>query len=488
MKKKLLKSAVIHPILFSIFPILLLFFYNAKLLPSEEVVIPLLISAVLTFLIWILIGIILKNRIKAGLIVSLGLGLFFSYSFFYNLVDDIVWDGFYVRHHYLLFIFLISFAVGTFYFVKTKRKLETVTKFLNAFAALLIVVSFIGISEIGSQENLPNIYYIILDSYAHSDILKEVYDYDNVEFISFLEDRGFYVSQNSHSNYNQSFLSYNSALNMKYINYLSDELGIASRNFHKPYEMVDSNEVMKILKSNGYYVINFASSDGVTGNIEVVDINLCEKNPYVDSQLLIMLIRTSILNPVYIKIFDSLNNERDLCVFSELPKLQHKIDKPFFAFAHILIPHSPYRFGPNGETLQIQPLWWVDLDESDHIEGYRNQVIFVEKKVREVINKILSESEHQPIIIIQSDTGTSLKSENLTENIKRKMKILNAYYLPGNGTSLLYDSITPVNTFPIILNYYFDENYNLKEDKMYYSKSGTELNFTEVTEFLMNNS
>ena len=119
-----------------------------------------------------------------------------------------------------------------------------------------------------------------------------------------------------------------------------------------------------------------------------------------------------------------LNNERDLCVFSELPKLQHKIDKPFFAFAHILIPHSPYRFGPNGETLQIQPLWWVDLDESDHIEGYRNQVIFVEKKVREVINKILSESEHQPIIIIQSDTGTSLKSENLTENIKRKMKIL----------------------------------------------------------------
>jgi len=156
MKKKLLKSAAIHPILFSIFPILLLFFYNAKLLPSEEVVIPLLISAVLTFLIWILIGIILKNRIKAGLIVSLGLGLFFSYSFFYNLVDDIVWDGFYVRHHYLLFIFLISFAVGTFYFVKTKRKLETVTKFLNAFAALLIVVSFIGISEIGSQENLPN--------------------------------------------------------------------------------------------------------------------------------------------------------------------------------------------------------------------------------------------------------------------------------------------------------------------------------------------
>jgi len=34
----------------------------------------------------------------------------------------------------------------------------------------------------------------------------------------------------------------------------------------------------------------------------------------------------------------------------------------------------------------------------------------------------------------------------------------------------------------------FDENYDLKEDKMYYSKSGTELNFTDVTEILMNNN
>jgi len=486
MKKNFPRFTVIHPVLFSIFPIIFLFSNNVGLLSAHEIVLPLLIVVIPTFLVCILIGYLLKNMKKASLIVSLGLALIFSYGFFYNSIDDIVVGEFYVRHHYLLFIFLTSFVIGTYYFIKTKRKIEKVTKFLNISAIILIGISFINF--VGPDEEvLPNVYYIILDSYAHSTILKQVYDYDNQEFISFLKEKGFYVASKSHSNYNQSFLSYASSLNMKYINYLSDELGIEKRNFHKPYQMVDSNEVMKFFKSKGYHIINFASRDGVTGNIEDADINLCEKNSYVDSQLLIMLIRTSILNPFYIEMFGAYNNERDLCVFSELPKLQHQTEKPIFVFAHILIPHSPWRFGPNGETLTYPPLW-VEQDELTNKDGYKNQVIFVEKKIEEVIEKIFASAESPSIIVIQSDTGTSLESENQNENIKRKMKILNAYYLPENGTSLLYDTITPVNSFPIILNYYFNENFNLLEDKMYYSQHKTELNFTDVTKFLMDNT
>ena len=59
--------------------------------------------------------------------------------------------------------------------------------------------------------------------------------------------------------------------------------------------------------------------------------------------------------------------------------------------------------------------------------------------------------------------------------------------MPNNGTSRLYDSITPVNSFRVILNHYFNENYELLEDKMYYSNSQTELNFTDVTKFLEEN-
>ena len=46
--------------------------------------------------------------------------------------------------------------------------------------------------------------------------------------------------------------------------------------------------------------------------------------------------------------------------------------------------------------------------------------------------------------------------------------ILNAYHLPG-GADELYDSISPVNSFRIIFNTYFDAKLPLLQDKHYFS-------------------
>lgn len=48
------------------------------------------------------------------------------------------------------------------------------------------------------------------------------------------------------------------------------------------------------------------------------------------------------------------------------------------------------------------------------------------------------------------------------------MSILNAYYIPNNVNLFLYETITPVNTFRIILNNYFGQNLPLLEDKSYF--------------------
>jgi hypothetical protein len=288
-------------------------------------------------------------------------------------------------------------------------------------------------------------------------------------------------------------LSFASFLNIEYINYFSDELGKDSRNYAKIYQMTDNNKVMKILKSKGYRIINFGSDNGLTGNIEVADINLCEINPYIDSQLLIKVIKTGMLNPIYLDLFHSFNNDRERCAFAELPMIQHKSKEPFFVLAHILIPHYPYRFGPNGEDIPLGT-FEPGMDVWDEKKGYLNQVKFANKMIIEVVNKIIMESKNSPIIIIQSDSGTSYASdmilsdsgnpitpEDRDEVINRKMKILNAYHLPGEGNSLLYDTITPVNSFRIIFNYLFKENYDLLEDKMYYSNYGNEINFSDVS-------
>ena len=68
--------------------------------------------------------------------------------------------------------------------------------------------------------------------------------------------------------------------------------------------------------------------------------------------------------------------------------------------------------------------------------------------------------------------------------LKERMGILNAIYLPHNEFFLFYDSMTPVNTFRVILNQYFGTNYNLIEDKHYYSNAWTSNKFLNVTDSL----
>ena len=68
----------------------------------------------------------------------------------------------------------------------------------------------------------PDIYYIILDGYGRSDVLKNEYGYDNSDFLNALRDLGFTVSECSQSNYAQTQMSLASSLNFNYIDVLSD--------------------------------------------------------------------------------------------------------------------------------------------------------------------------------------------------------------------------------------------------------------------------
>jgi len=49
------------------------------------------------------------------------------------------------------------------------------------------------------------------------------------------------------------------------------------------------------------------------------------------------------------------------------------------------------------------------------------------------------------------------------------MSVLNAYYLPGDPTLSPYASITPVNTFRLVLAKYFDAQLPLLDDVALYS-------------------
>jgi hypothetical protein len=58
------------------------------------------------------------------------------------------------------------------------------------------------------------------------------------------------------------------------------------------------------------------------------------------------------------------------------------------------------------------------------------------------------------------------------------MKILNAYFLPGEGAAGLYPSITPVNTFRLIFDVYFGADLELLEDVSDHSTADDFFDFT----------
>ena len=106
--------------------------------------------------------------------------------------------------------------------------------------------------------------------------------------------------------------------------------------------------------------------------------------------------------------------------------------------------------------------------------------------VEQIVSSLQAGPGPSPIIVIQSDEGPYPPASDQSSEILnwswskasdvelgRKLRILNAYYLPGDLRTRPYPSITPVNTFRLILNDYFGAELPLLPDRTYVSPTPT---------------
>ena len=488
-----------HPFLFVILPPLVIFIGNIEQLYPADLVLPTLLILIPTILLWIGFTFFFKSSTKSGLIVSLMIVLFFSYGTIFTKLNGII-VNFQISNTFFIFLFLGIFILGFLYCFKTKRKLNNITTILNVVVITLIAVTstqLIGYDfnqshifeddvDTSTQFRLtdslseyPDIYYIILDEYAGSKILNDTFDYDNSEFINFLNTTGFNTPLQTQSNYFVSFLSLSSTLNMQYVNFYTDEVGIDSKDRRLSYNLLHNNRLMQILESNGYSTINFDSNWGPTNAIKIASQNLCEKSPVFDSELFIMVLGNSMLKPIYVDLFLPADRERVLCIFSELPEIQFESKKPIFVFAHIMLPHGPYVWGPNGEHKKIASLMHgVEEDK----KAYVDQLKFTNKMVQEMIEKIMDEKKRPKIIIIQSDHGdTAGKYKSGSAWTHDRLSNINYILLPDKNENPLYNTMTPVNTFRVLFNDYFNTNFEVLEDIVFDSGYDTPYDFSDVT-------
>src|SRR6185436_16981887 len=92
--------------------------------------------------------------------------------------------------------------------------------------------------------------------------------------------------------------------------------------------------------------------------------------------------------------------------------------------------------------------------------------IFIDQAVAPVLREILAESPQPPVILLMGDHGPPATKFTSPET---RMKNLSAYYANSDAKSKLYDSITPINSFRVILDEYFGNDYPLLEDVSYYA-------------------
>lgn len=308
----------------------------------------------------------------------------------------------------------------------------------------------------------PDIYYIILDGYAGQETLKKVYGFSNSQFTHSLKERGFYVPSTSRSNYLTTFLSLPSSLNMIYLDFLMDNPGRGSMNRNIPNAMIQYHTVGRNLQQLGYEYVHFSSVWGPTASSSIADVVYDSSHLNEFSYLFLWSTPLRFFLP-------SKERATFLYTFEQLPTVVGR-EGPTFVFAHVTLPHPPYLFDEEGNELSytpFEPEQWMEK------EKYIAQIQYLNGRTLELVDYILRHSENEPIIILQGDHGTEsvpgwTKNPDL-ERLDERSLILNAYHLPDNRSLNLPDTISPANTFRIIFNEYFGQNYPLLPDRTYFS-------------------
>jgi hypothetical protein len=452
--------------------------------------------------VWGLCLLVYRSAVKASLAAVAVFALFFSFGHVYNLVKDQPILGMSIGFVKLLAVYgvvLISLLLLARWL---KPLAPSSVAVLNGIMLFLMLFNIIPIASYAIQkgsalrretqsstavevsnagpENLADIYYIVLDAYSRQDLLLELMDYDNSAFINGLRERGFYVADCSNSNYSGTVLSMTSALNYAYLEDIDAEADV---NQSESFSLIN-NRIRSDLKAYGYQFVTgraFSSENDIPNSD--IYLNVSADNGMQDkiaqSQFAHLYFETTLLRvpielyyldpqrfdilPGWLVLSDVGDDTYGYAAYwyhqtkyvfdaiEEFPQMEGN----YFVYAHINAPHGPYVFDESGN-------YRFSEDPEKNLTDYTDTITYLNKRVLELVDNLIEESIVPPLIILQSDHAAHEIATSYD-----KHKILNAYYFLPEMQANLYETITPVNTFRLILRDYFNQDIDLLPDKAF---------------------
>jgi len=497
------KKKILHPY----FLVLFFFLFHTKSINYYADFFPVLFALSILILSAVVIKLLstwaLKDSVKGGIISFAVLFILLFYGDIQTQLAEMTVASEFVRHRYLLIFFLLSFSLLFYFIKKSKRSFVRANLLLNTLTFLYFIFE-IGSSiyiEAGqrhlkvypdetsadllqkmkdqksnnkNKKALPDIYFILLDSYTSNASLRKYWNYDNDSLKTFLHEHGFTIVDTARSNYDFTLPSLASIFGM---NYLSQDIMVNTQKTEMKFALMNAvkkSPFLKYINNNGYTIINRSPFDIMFKRKYYVNANqlsyLSALFYYsLPSQLMRDLMwqvakneRLYYFLKPHFKIWE--NNKQ---VLGELYESTKHVDSiPIFVYAHPMLPHFPYFFDRYGNVYSDNNRWSFEtkMDQSK----YFDQLIYTNKLLIESINNILDASKKTPIIIIQSDHGFRYLKED-TEHTEDHT-IFYAVLVPKKDKMIQGKFGNPVNNFRIILNHYFNTKLDLLPYKSYFSE------------------
>jgi hypothetical protein len=458
------KVWILYPFLFVVGVLLAKLLTQAHELSPADALWPALWGLCVSLLLLGVFQLLLRDRHKAGLALLLLMVLAGANPAVERLV--LGWSSasslaaFYLPAGLSLLLFVVVLVCLS----RMQRPLEQLSRALNwaggfAVAFLLFRLAYHEftidhaalrqpVSPAGTVKTPPNVFYIILDRYPRADLLRDEFHYDNQEFLDYLRGQGFFIAGQAHCNYANSLLSLWSSLNMAF---LPEEVLPAQVS----RDLRATNRVGEFFLSQGYRYVHLGNWYSPTSRCALADNRLC---PASLGQLDLGCVRGA--SEWLYQWSYQLNHGRMIQFQLDEIAALARTPGPLLVVAHVLLPHEPYVFSADGDFQVLLP-----MKENEAL--FVEQLRYTNDRLRELIDHILAHSDRPAVIILQGDEGPyPADSAALTaaERFRYRNAIFNAYRLPGLDPAMLRPTLTPANTFRLILNHYFGTALDLLPD------------------------
>jgi len=439
---------------------------------------------------------------KATLFSLCLLCIFFFFGAFHDLLKKIFGPGIITSYSFLLpFIFIIS-CVLFFILFRSKKNLKSVLIYFTYLLILLNVLetgtfvyktfnekSYNDLSlkplEIKSGKDScltvtkPDIFFVVLDGYTSSQCLKEEFNYTNEHIDSLLRSNHFFTSAFSKSNYNVTPFSLASTFNMDYLKPGLENKYNSSKVFLQAVKTLKNTYLVDFFKKKGYSIKNFSVfnlMDAPAQTRPLFDNNrisgeISDQTMYSRIMKDIgwnFAIRNSFTGAF--KIPGDYKRTKEYYIFRNqynwdhlLDEIRTDSDKPRFVYAHIMLPHEPFYFNNDGSLVSDTV---IILHKYDTKTAYFNQLLYTNRLLADFIPLVTKAGKRERIIIIEGDHGFRDYSVGISQ--EKNFMNLNTYYFSDHNYSALYDSISPVNSFRVILNKYFCQSFPMVRDSSIY--------------------